>query len=112
MRAIPHPITNCGADEGLVGSPKQGAAQNPAMKTPARLQPLLDEGLIDEVLRQLMSGKEAERRSFRQAVDYTENRKVKNWLRHVTNQLPNPTLMGQAFAKKQVCATTCAAAPI
>ncbi len=29
------------------------------MKTPARLQPLLDEGLIDEVLRQLMSGKEA-----------------------------------------------------
>ena len=68
------------------------------MKTPARLQPLLDEGLIDEVLRQLMSGKEAkvyvvrcgdellaakvykeaERRSFRQAVDYTENRKVKN----------------------------------
>ena len=76
------------------------------MKTPARLQPLLDEGLIDEVLRQLMSGKEAkvyvvrcgdellaakvykeaERRSFRQAVDYTENRKVKNWLRHVTNQ--------------------------
>ncbi len=106
MRAIPHPITNCGADEGLVGSPKQGAAQNPAMKTPARLQPLLDEGLIDEVLRQLMSGKEAkvyvvrcgdellaakvykeaERRSFHQAVDYTENRKVKNWLRHVTKQ--------------------------
>ena len=68
------------------------------MKTPARLQPLIDEGLIDEVLRQLMSGKEAkvyvvrcgdelraakvykeaEQRSFRQAVDYTENRKVKN----------------------------------
>ncbi len=68
------------------------------MKTPSRLQPLLDEGLIDEVLRQLMSGKEAQvyvvrcgdevrcakvykeatHRSFRQAVDYTENRKVKN----------------------------------
>jgi RIO kinase 1 len=68
------------------------------MKTPPRLQPLLDEGLIDEVLRQLMSGKEAQvyvvrcgedircakvykeatHRSFRQAVDYTENRKVKN----------------------------------
>ncbi len=68
------------------------------MKTPPRLQPLLDEGLIDEVLRQLMSGKEAQvyvvrcgehircakvykeatQRSFRQAVDYTENRKVKN----------------------------------
>ena len=68
------------------------------MKTPARLQSLLDEGLIDGVSRQLMSGKEAmvfvvrcgdetrcakvykeaNARSFRQAVDYTENRKVKN----------------------------------
>jgi len=68
------------------------------MKVPARLQVLQDEGLIDGVLRQLKSGKEAEvyvvrcgddtrcakvykaatHRSFRQAVDYTENRKVKN----------------------------------
>ncbi len=69
------------------------------MKTPARLQSLQDEGLIDSVHRQLMSGKEAmvvfvvrcgdetrcakvykeaNNRSFRQAVDYTENRKVKN----------------------------------
>ena len=68
------------------------------MKAPPRLQTLVDEGLIDAVLRQLMSGKEAEvyvvrrgdevlcakvykeatNRSFRQAVDYTENRKVKN----------------------------------
>ena len=68
------------------------------MKTPARLQSLLDEGFIDSVSRQLMSGKEAmvfvvqcgeetrcakvykeaNARSFRQAVDYTENRKVKN----------------------------------
>ena len=68
------------------------------MKAPKRLQVLLDEGLIDEVVRQLMSGKEANvyvvrcggevrcakiykeatERSFRQAVDYTENRKVKN----------------------------------
>jgi len=68
------------------------------MKTPKRLQSLLDEGLIDLVVRQLMSGKEAmvyvvrcggetrcakvykeaNQRSFRQAVDYTENRKVKN----------------------------------
>jgi RIO kinase 1 len=74
------------------------AADNPAMKTPKRLQSLLDEGLIDGVQRQLMSGKEAmvfvvrcgdeircakvykeaTHRSFRQAVDYTENRKVKN----------------------------------
>ena len=68
------------------------------MKTPPRLQPLVEEGLIDTVVRQLMSGKEATvfvvrqgehtlcakvykeatNRSFRQAVDYTENRKVKN----------------------------------
>ncbi len=68
------------------------------MKPPARLQPLIEEGLIDTVTRQLMSGKEAmvfvvrcgddtrcakvyketTQRSFRQAVDYTENRKVKN----------------------------------
>ena len=68
------------------------------MKTPDRLRPLLDEGLIDSVQRQLMSGKEAmvfvvqsggetvcakvykeaKHRSFRQAVDYTENRKTKN----------------------------------
>ena len=68
------------------------------MKTPKRLQSLVDEGLIDSVVRQLMSGKEANvyvvrcgdhtrcakvykeatQRSFRQAVDYTENRKVKN----------------------------------
>jgi len=68
------------------------------MKAPPRLQALIDEGLIDTVVRQLMSGKEAmvfvvrhgdetlcaklykeaNNRSFRQAVDYTENRKVKN----------------------------------
>jgi RIO kinase 1 len=72
--------------------------QNDGMKTPKRLQSLLEEGLIDSVVRQLMSGKEATvdvvrcagetlcakiykdatQRSFRQAVDYTENRKVKN----------------------------------
>ena len=68
------------------------------MKAPARLQNLIDEGLIDSVVRQLKSGKEADvyvvrsggqtlaakiykeahNRSFRQAVDYTENRKVRN----------------------------------
>jgi len=68
------------------------------MKSPKRLQVLIDEGLIDSVQRQLMSGKEAQvfvvrsggetrcakvykeatNRSFRQAVDYTENRRVKN----------------------------------
>lgn len=68
------------------------------MKIPKRLAPLLEDGLIDDVIRQLMSGKEAmvfvvrcddevrcakvykeaHKRSFRQSVDYTENRKVKN----------------------------------
>ena len=68
------------------------------MKAPKRLQSLIEEGLISSVTRQLMSGKEAmvyvvrcgdatccakvykeaTQRSFRQAVDYTENRKVKN----------------------------------
>jgi RIO kinase 1 len=68
------------------------------MKTPNRLQPLLTEGLIDEVIRQLMSGKEAtvyivrcgeeircakvykdaKQRSFRKSVSYQEGRKTKN----------------------------------
>ena len=68
------------------------------MKIPKRLEPLIEDGLIDEVMRQLMSGKEAtvyvvrsgddvrcakvykeaNKRSFRQSVDYTEGRKVKN----------------------------------
>ncbi len=60
------------------------------MKTPKRLEPLIEDGLIDEVLRPLMSGKEAavyvvrcgnelrcakvykeaNKRSFRQAAEY------------------------------------------
>lgn len=68
------------------------------MKIPKRLRPLVEEGLIDEVLRQLMSGKEANvyavrcgkevrcakvykdaaKRSFRKAVQYQEGRKVRN----------------------------------
>jgi RIO kinase 1 len=68
------------------------------MKTPKRIRPLVEEGLVDEVMRQLMSGKEAEvyvvrcgedtrcakvykeadKRSFRQNVQYTEGRRVKN----------------------------------
>jgi RIO kinase 1 len=68
------------------------------MKVPPRLQPLVEDGVIDSVVRQLMSGKEAtvyvvrcshdvrcakvykeaHKRSFRQAVDYTENRRTKN----------------------------------
>ena len=68
------------------------------MKIPKRIQPLVEEGLIDSVVRQLMSGKEAtvfvvrcgdetrcakvykeaSQRSFRQAASYQEGRKVKN----------------------------------
>lgn len=68
------------------------------MKIPKRLQPLVEDGLVDDVIRQLMSGKEAmvfvvrcgeevrcakvykeaNKRSFRQSVDYTEGRKVKS----------------------------------
>lgn len=68
------------------------------MKPPKRLQPLLDDGLIDEVMHPLMSGKEADvfvvrcgsdtrcakiykdsvKRSFKKAAQYTEGRKVRN----------------------------------
>jgi len=68
------------------------------MKVPPRLQPLLEDGLIDDVISQLMSGKEAQvyvvrcggvlrcakvykeagKRSFKQAVQYQEGRKVRN----------------------------------
>jgi len=68
------------------------------MKVPQRIKPLVEEGLVDEVVRQLMSGKEAtvyvvrcgdeircakvykdaEQRNFRQSTAYQEGRKVKN----------------------------------
>ncbi len=68
------------------------------MKTPPRLMPLLEDGLIDEVIGSLKSGKEAsvylvvsrgqvccakvykdaKQRSFKQATLYQESRKVKN----------------------------------
>ncbi|MFT4727257.1 MAG: RIO kinase 1 [Granulosicoccus sp.] len=68
------------------------------MKTPKRIQPLVEDGLVDEVLRPLMSGKEAivylvrcgdeircakvykdiAVRSFKKAVQYQEGRKVRN----------------------------------
>jgi RIO kinase 1 len=67
------------------------------MKVPKRLEPLVEDGLVDEVLRPLMSGKEAavyvvrcgaetrcakvykeaNKRSFRQAAIYQEGRKVR-----------------------------------
>lgn len=68
------------------------------MKVPPRLQPLVEDGLIDEVLHPLMSGKEASiyvvrcgreircakvykevhQRSFKKAAQYQEGRKVRN----------------------------------
>ena len=68
------------------------------MKTPKRIEVLVHEGIVDRVERQLMSGKEADvyvvicgrdircakvykeanKRSFHQAVHYTDGRKVKN----------------------------------
>jgi RIO kinase 1 len=68
------------------------------MKIPNRIQPLIDDGLVDDVLQRLKSGKEADvytvlcgdkiqcakvykeasQRSFKQAVHYQEGRKVRN----------------------------------
>ncbi len=68
------------------------------MKIPKRIQPLVDDGLVDEVISRLMSGKEAtvyvvrcgseircakvykdaNKRSFKKAVQYQEGRKVRN----------------------------------
>lgn len=68
------------------------------MKTPKRIEPLVEDGLVDEVIRPLMSGKEAavyvvrcgdelrcakvykeaNKRGFRQAAEYQEGRKVRN----------------------------------
>lgn len=71
---------------------------NTAMKIPRRIEPLIDEGLVDTVICQLMSGKEAmvyvvrcgealrcakvykesNKRNFHQSVSYTEGRRIKN----------------------------------
>jgi len=68
------------------------------LKIPKRLRPLVEDGLIDEVIRPLMSGKEADvfivrcggelrcakvykeadKRGFKQATQYQEGRKVRN----------------------------------
>jgi len=68
------------------------------MKIPKRIKPLVEDGLVDEVIRPLMSGKEADvfivrcgteircakiykeadKRGFKQAAQYQEGRKVRN----------------------------------
>lgn len=85
------------------------------MKIPKQLQPLVEDGLIDDVLYQLMSGKEATvyvvrsqgniccakaykdamKRSFKKAVQYQEGRKVKNSRRARAMQ------KGSSFGRKQ-----------
>ena len=85
------------------------------MKIPKRLQPLLEDGLIDEVVGRLMSGKEADvfivrcggetrcakvykeaiKRGFKQAVTYQEGRKVRNTRRARTME------KGSKFGRQQ-----------
>ncbi|WP_299729189.1 PA4780 family RIO1-like protein kinase [uncultured Endozoicomonas sp.] len=85
------------------------------MRTPKRIQPLVDEGLVDEVLRQLMSGKEADvfvvrcgsevrcakvykeavKRSFKKAAQYQEGRKERNSRRQRAIE------KGSKFGRKQ-----------
>jgi len=85
------------------------------MKTPKRIEPLVEAGLVDEVLRSLMSGKEAavyvvrcgdqlrcakvykeaNKRSFRQASEYQEGRKVRN------SRQARAMLKGSKFGRKE-----------
>jgi RIO kinase 1 len=86
-----------------------------SLKTPKRLQPLVHDGIIDEVLYPLMSGKEADvfvvrcgskvrcakiykesaKRSFKKAAQYTEGRKVRNTRRARAME------KGSKFGRKQ-----------
>ena len=85
------------------------------MKTPKRILPLVEDGLVDEVIRRLMSGKEADvfivrcgddircakvykeasKRSFKKAVEYQEGRKVRNSRRQRAME------KGSKFGRKQ-----------
>ena len=89
-------ICNNGLYQFISKENRKGSTAN--MKTPKRLQPLIDDGLIDEVINQLMSGKEAtvyrvrskedilcakvykeaNKRSFKKASQYQEGRKSRN----------------------------------
>ncbi|WBM71555.1 serine protein kinase RIO [Buttiauxella sp. WJP83] len=85
------------------------------MKIPNRIQPLVDDGLVDDVLQRLKSGKEADvytvlcggkiqcakvykeatQRSFKQAVQYQEGRKVRN------SRSSRAMQKGSKFGRKQ-----------
>ena len=86
------------------------------MKIPKRIKPLVEDGLVDEVLSQLMSGKEATvyvvrcgdeircakvykeaaKRSFKKAAQYQEGRKVRNSRRARAME------KGSKFGRKQL----------
>lgn len=88
------------------------------MKTPKRIQPLIDDGLVDEVLSRLMSGKEADiyvvrcgneircakvykeaaKRGFKQAVQYQEGRKDRSSRR--TRAMEKGSKFGRAQQEK------------
>ncbi|MDN4504002.1 PA4780 family RIO1-like protein kinase [Alteromonadaceae bacterium BrNp21-10] len=85
------------------------------MKTPKQIQPLVDEGLVDEVISRLMSGKEADvfvvrcgdeircakvykeamKRGFKKAAQYQEGRKVRN------SRRSRAMTKGSKFGRKQ-----------
>lgn len=85
------------------------------MKIPKRIQPLVDNGLVDEVVRRLMSGKEADvyivrcggetrcakvykeasKRGFKQAVLYQEGRKVRD------TRLARAMAKGSKYGRRQ-----------
>ncbi len=89
--------------------------KNAVMKIPKRIQPLIDDGIVDAVISRLMSGKEADvfivrcgteircakvykeamKRSFKQAVTYQEGRKVRNSRRNRAME------KGSKFGRKQ-----------
>tara|TARA_R110002110_G_scaffold129863_1_gene310025 strand:+ start:355 stop:1290 length:936 start_codon:yes stop_codon:yes gene_type:complete len=100
--AYPHPIFATHATTAV-------------MKIPKRIQPLIDDGIVDAVISRLMSGKEADvfivrcgseircakvykeamKRSFKQAVTYQEGRKVRNSRRSRAME------KGSKFGRKQ-----------
>jgi RIO kinase 1 len=88
------------------------------MKSPKQIQPLIEEGLVDEVISQLMSGKEASvyivrcgsevlcakvykeanKRSFKKAVEYREGRKGRNTRR--TRAMEKSSKFGRSQQEK------------
>ena len=95
------------------------------MKTPKRIQPLVDDGLVDEVISRLMSGKEADiyvvrcgdrvqcakvykeaaKRGFKQAVHYQEGRKVRSTRR--ARAMEKGSKFGRDQQEKEIGRASC-----